>query len=83
MEVMLYIYIPRHPWPSSLFVFVSLRVVLAALVSSQDKATPLHQAAAGGHTEVVKALLTAGANVHALEDVSVEEEEEEEEGGGS
>ena len=42
-------------------------------VSSQDKATPLHQAAVRGHGEVVKALLAAGSNAHASTDVSGEE----------
>jgi ankyrin repeat protein len=46
-----------------------VRVFIAALVSSQGKSTPLHWAAARGHAEVVKALLSAGANVHATEKV--------------
>jgi ankyrin repeat protein len=52
-----------------------VRVVLAAPVSSQGKATPLHVAAAGGHSEVAKVLLAAGANVHVTSDVSGEEGE--------
>ena len=60
------------PGPT-LYFFVSLRVVPAAPVSSQDKLTPLHLAAAEGHAEVVKALLATGASVHATEKVSEEE----------
>ena len=48
----------------------SLHVVFAAPVSSQDKSTPLHLAAHKGHAEVAKALLAAGANVHAMDKVS-------------
>jgi hypothetical protein len=51
--------------------FLSLRVDLAALASSQNKATPLHLAAFNGHADVSKVLLAAGANVHATDDVSV------------
>jgi hypothetical protein len=45
-------------------------VVLVATVSSQKKLTPLHWAAVGGHAEVAKVLLAAGANVHASDKVS-------------
>ena len=38
-------------------------------VSSQSGATPLHIAAEKGHTEVVKALLAAGANKDAADKV--------------
>jgi hypothetical protein len=72
-KIYVLIYHDQHPWPSSQFFFVSLRVVLAAPVSIQNKLTPLHAAAAGGHGEVAKALLAAGANVHAMGDVSREE----------
>ncbi len=34
-------------------------------VSTMDGDTPLHRAAAAGHTEVVRLLVTAGANVAA------------------
>jgi hypothetical protein len=50
-----------------------VRVVLADPVSSQEKVTPLYWAAMGGHAEVVKVLLAAGANVHATDEVIVEE----------
>jgi ankyrin repeat protein len=52
--------------------FLSLRVVFAASVSSQDKATPLHVAATLGNAKVAKVLLAAGANVHDTDDVSEE-----------
>ena len=57
----------------SLFRFSLIHVFLSAPVSSQDKVTPLHQAAVRGHGEVVKALLAAGSNAHASTDVSGEE----------
>jgi ankyrin repeat protein len=49
-----------------------VHVVLADPVPSQEKVTPLYWAAMGGHAEVVKALLAAGANVHATDEVIVE-----------
>jgi ankyrin repeat protein len=49
-----------------------MRVIFAALVSTQDKNTPLHVAAFNGHAGVAKALLAAGANVHATEKVDGE-----------
>jgi ankyrin repeat protein len=57
----------RYP---PLICFLSVRVVLAATVCSQGKNTPLHCAAAGGHAEMAKVLLAAGANVHSTVDVS-------------
>ena len=48
----------------------SVRVFLAAPVSSQNMLTPLHWAALYGHTEVVMVLLAAGANDHATDMVS-------------
>jgi|AntAceMinimDraft_5_1070358.scaffolds.fasta_scaffold191184_2 hypothetical protein len=48
----------------------AVRVALADLVSIQNKLTPLHVAAAGGHAKVAKALLAAGANVHVTDMVS-------------
>jgi hypothetical protein len=66
------VFIPRTT-PVNLLSFVfSLRVALAAPVSSQNKYTPLHIAAAGGNAEVAKALLAAGANVDATDAVSEE-----------
>ena len=59
--------------PLSVLSLCAVRFILAAPVSFQDKATPLHQAAVRGHGEVVKALLAAGANAHASTDVSGEE----------
>jgi hypothetical protein len=39
------------------------------LVISQDGATPLHFAAAKGHDTTAEALVRAGANVHAVDNV--------------
>jgi len=66
------LYIPR-PTPVIFlsFGFLSLRVVLAAFLSSKLELTPLHAAAIFGHAEVVKVLLAAGANVHATDNVSL------------
>ena len=68
----MYLYPSTNTRNPPLLSFLSLRVVFAAPVSSQGKATPLHEAAAGGHTELAKVLLAAGAKVHDMDDVSEE-----------
>jgi ankyrin repeat protein len=45
-----------------------IKIVLST--SLQDGMTPLHEACQGGHVEVVSVLLTAGANLEAIDNVS-------------
>ena len=49
---------------------LSSGTVRALIAAMQFKQTALHDASSGGHTEVVAALLAAGADVGAKNDVS-------------
>ena len=51
---------------------LSVRAILATPLFSQNELTPLHMAADCGHVEVAKALMAAGANVDATNNVSDE-----------